>query len=44
MVFGTDVPHVPRAEQETIAALKDRGWPEPELEDIFGKTARRLLA
>jgi aminocarboxymuconate-semialdehyde decarboxylase len=44
LVFGTDVPHVPNSEKETPAALRERGWPEAELEAIFGRTARGLLA
>jgi predicted TIM-barrel fold metal-dependent hydrolase len=44
LVFGTDVPHVPNAEKNTVTALKERAWPASELEDIFGSTARRLLA
>lgn len=44
LVFGTDVPHVPNTEKETIAALKARGWPDAELKDIFANTVRALLA
>ena len=44
LVFGTDVPHVPNTEKETVAALKARAWPEAELDDIFGGTVRGLLA
>ena len=44
LVFGTDVPHVPNAEKETIAALKARSWPDTELGGIFGGTLRKLLA
>lgn len=44
LVFGTDVPHVPNTEKETVAALKDRAWPKAELDDIFGGTIRGLLA
>ena len=44
LVFGTDVPHVPNTEKETIAALRATGWSAPELEDIFGATVRRLWA
>lgn len=43
LVFGTDVPHVPNTEKDTIAALKNTGWPAAELGDIFGGTARRLM-
>lgn len=44
LVFGTDVPHVPNTEKETIAALKATSWPEFELDDIFSGTVRRLWA
>jgi aminocarboxymuconate-semialdehyde decarboxylase len=44
LVFGTDVPHVPNAENDTVAALKARAWPDAELEGVFGGTARTLLA
>lgn len=44
LVFGTDVPHVPNTEQETMAALNSTGWSAAELDDIFGATARRLMA
>ncbi len=44
LVFGTDVPHVPNTEKETVAALKERSWPKAELEEIFGGTIRTLLA
>ena len=44
LVFGTDVPHVPNAEKDTVAALKARPWPDDELEGVFAGTARRLLA
>jgi aminocarboxymuconate-semialdehyde decarboxylase len=44
LVFGTDAPHVPNAEKDTVAALKDRAWPEAELDDIFSGTIRRLLS
>jgi aminocarboxymuconate-semialdehyde decarboxylase len=43
LVFGTDVPHVRNAEQATVAALKERRWPDAELQGIFGDTVRRLL-
>ena len=43
LVFGTDVPHVPNAEKENIAALKARSWPTSELTGIFGGTVRKLL-
>jgi aminocarboxymuconate-semialdehyde decarboxylase len=44
LVFGTDVPHVPDTERQTIAALKARHWPEAELQAIFADTVRGLLA
>ena len=44
LVFGTDVPHVPNAEKETVAALKARSWSDSELEGILGATVRQLLA
>lgn len=43
LIFGTDAPHVPNAEQETIAALKVRSWPNAELHGIFSRTVERLL-
>jgi aminocarboxymuconate-semialdehyde decarboxylase len=43
LVFGTDAPHVPNAEKETIAALKARSWSETELDGIFSRTVERLL-
>jgi predicted TIM-barrel fold metal-dependent hydrolase len=43
LVFGTDVPHVPNSEKETVTALKNTGWPASELEDIFGGTAKKLM-
>jgi aminocarboxymuconate-semialdehyde decarboxylase len=44
LVFGTDVPHVPNTEKETVVALKERAWPDAELAEIFGGTVRRLMA
>jgi len=44
LVFGTDVPHVPNTEQETMAALNSTGWSAAELDDVFGATARSLMA
>jgi aminocarboxymuconate-semialdehyde decarboxylase len=44
LVLGTDVPHVPNTEKETIAALKATSWPAAELENILGGTARKLMA
>ena len=43
LVFGTDAPHVPNTEIETIAALKARSWSEAELNGIFSRTVERLL-
>jgi predicted TIM-barrel fold metal-dependent hydrolase len=43
LVFGTDVPHVPNTEKQTVAALKQRGWPETELKNIFGATIKQFL-
>jgi aminocarboxymuconate-semialdehyde decarboxylase len=43
LVFGTDVPHVPDTEKETVAALKARSWPASDLQSIFGGTVHRLL-
>ena len=43
LVFGTDVPHVPNTEKETVAALQARPWPDSELRDVFTNTARRLF-
>ena len=43
LLFGTDVPHVPNAEKENIAALKARSWSPSELDGIFGATVRKLL-
>ena len=43
LVFGTDAPHVPNAEKETIAALKARSWSDTELDAIFSRTVERLL-
>jgi aminocarboxymuconate-semialdehyde decarboxylase len=43
LVFGTDVPHVPNTEKETIAALKETGWAASVLGDIFGATVQRLM-
>jgi aminocarboxymuconate-semialdehyde decarboxylase len=43
LVFGSDVPHVPNTEKDTIAALRARSWPDVELADILGGTVRRLM-
>ena len=44
LVFGTDVPHVPNSEKETIAALKARSWLNADLQGVFSNTVRQLLA
>jgi aminocarboxymuconate-semialdehyde decarboxylase len=44
LVFGSDVPHVPNTEKDTIAALRARSWPDVELADIFSGTVRRLMS
>src|SRR6266545_1322777 len=44
LVFGTDAPHVPNAEKDTVAALKARAWSDAEFEGIFSATIQRLLA
>jgi aminocarboxymuconate-semialdehyde decarboxylase len=44
LMLGTDVPHVPNTEKETIAALRERSWPAEEVENILGGTARKLMA
>lgn len=43
LVFGSDVPHVPNTEKETLAALRETGWSDAELGDILGNTARRIM-
>jgi aminocarboxymuconate-semialdehyde decarboxylase len=43
LVFGTDVPHVPNTEKETIAALRATSWSPSEVEDILGGTVRQLM-
>lgn len=42
LVFGSDVPHVPNTEKETLAALRATGWPAAEMEEVLGATVRRL--
>src|SRR2546426_7754853 len=42
LVFGTDVPHVPNTEKETLAALKARSWSDTDLHGILGNTVRQL--
>ncbi len=44
LVFGTDAPHVPNAEKDTVAALKARAWSDAEFEGVFSATIQRLLA
>jgi aminocarboxymuconate-semialdehyde decarboxylase len=43
LLFGTDVPHVPNAEKETVAALKGRSWPAADLASAFGGNFNQLL-
>lgn len=43
LIFGTDVPHVPNSEKETVAALNNPGWPAAELDDIFAGTVKKLM-
>ena len=43
LVFGTDVPHVPNTEKDTVAALKARPWSPAELDGVFSRTVRQLL-
>jgi aminocarboxymuconate-semialdehyde decarboxylase len=43
LVFGTDVPHVPNTEKETLAALKGRSWPGADLQKILSRNAKSLL-
>ena len=43
LVFGTDAPHVPNAEKDTVAALEARSWSDTELGAVFGGTIRSLL-
>jgi aminocarboxymuconate-semialdehyde decarboxylase len=44
LVFGTDVPHIPNTERETVAALRARRWPDSELQYILGNTVRELVS
>ena len=43
LVFGTDVPHVPNTEKDTVAALKARSWSDADLNGIFSGTVQPLL-
>ena len=43
LLFGTDVPHVPNTEKETVAALNNRSWPAADLQSVFSGNARRLM-
>jgi aminocarboxymuconate-semialdehyde decarboxylase len=43
LLFGTDVPHVPDTEKETIAALKGRSWAAADLTSVFGGNVNGLL-
>ena len=44
LVFGTDVPHVPNTEQQTVVALRSMSWSGAELEHLFASTVRKLMA
>jgi aminocarboxymuconate-semialdehyde decarboxylase len=44
LVFGTDVPHVPNTEKETIRALEACQWSDTELRGILGGTVKRLMS
>lgn len=44
LIFGSDVPHVPNTEKETVAAVRNTGWPADELGNIFAGTVKKLLA
>ncbi|HEY6365204.1 MAG TPA: amidohydrolase family protein [Candidatus Binatia bacterium] len=43
LIFGTDVPHVPNTEKETLAALRARAWPAADLQTILSGNAKALL-
>ena len=43
LLFGTDVPHVPNSEKETIAALQGRSWPAADLAAVFSGNVNGLL-
>ena len=43
LLFGTDVPHVPNSEKETIIALKSRSWSANELASVFAGNIKNLL-
>jgi aminocarboxymuconate-semialdehyde decarboxylase len=43
LIFGTDVPHVPNAEKETVAALRGRTWPAVDLQLVLSGNAKSLL-
>jgi aminocarboxymuconate-semialdehyde decarboxylase len=42
LVFGSDAPHVPNTERDTVAALKATRWSAAELENIFSATVKTL--
>ena len=44
LVFGSDVPHVPNTERDTVSALQRTRWPVAELDNIFAGTVRKLMA
>jgi predicted TIM-barrel fold metal-dependent hydrolase len=43
LVFGTDVPHVPNTEKETLAALRARSWSAADLQSVLSANAKDLL-
>ena len=43
LIFGTDVPHVPNTEKETLAALKARSWSAADLQSILNGNAKDLM-
>jgi predicted TIM-barrel fold metal-dependent hydrolase len=43
LLFGTDVPHVPNTEKETLAALRGRSWPAADLQAVLSGNAKELM-
>jgi predicted TIM-barrel fold metal-dependent hydrolase len=43
LVYGTDEPHVPNGTRAVLDALRNRRWPESELEAVLSRNARGLL-
>jgi aminocarboxymuconate-semialdehyde decarboxylase len=43
LLFGTDVPHVPNATRDVLAALRQRPWPAAELQGVLSNNVRPLL-